>query len=157
MSLISRSVRVVLVLGLLAGRACADCTLTNVGLTALPDLGWGSYSNNARYFVGGLYPNGANQRPAAHESAGLRIATQEIRPLDTNGVPATNGAIVLLSSGMSNTTQEWASKGSNHFMGQAMRDPSRNPRLTIVDGAFGGQDAPAWTNLQSPNWSNVLL
>src|SRR5262245_25603308 len=147
MSLILRSVRVVLLLALLGGSAGADCSLTNVGLIALPDLGWGNYSNYNRYFVGGLYPNGANQRPAVHETAGLRIATQEIQPLDTNGVPATNGAIVLLSSGMSNTTQEWASKGSNHFTGQALRDPSRNPRLSIVDGAFGGQDAPAWTNL----------
>jgi PKD repeat protein len=140
----------------LIARTLGDCTLTNVGLTALPDLGWGNYSNNNRYFIGGLYPNGANQRPAAHEAAGLRIATEEIQPLDTNGVPATNGAIVLISSGMSNTTQEWASKGTNHFTGQALRDPSRNPRLTIVDGAIGGQDAPAWTNINSPNWSNVL-
>src|SRR5438552_15541880 len=98
--------------GLLAlvANARADCTLTNVGLTALPDLGWRSYSNYNQYFVAGLYPNGANQRPAAHEAAGLRIASEEIRPLDTNGVPASNGAIVLISSGMSNTTQEWASK-----------------------------------------------
>jgi PKD repeat protein len=103
-----------------------------------------------------LYPNGANQRPAAHEAAGLHIATEEIQPLDTNGVPATNGAIVLISSGMSNTTQEWASKGTNHFTGQFSRDPSHNPRLTILDGAIGGQDAPAWTNINSPNWSNVL-
>src|ERR1051325_6363650 len=99
-------------------RAAADCTLTNVGLTALPDLGWSSYSNFNRRFVGGLYPNGANSRPAAHEAAGLRIATEEIRPLDTNGVPATNGNIVILSSGMSNTTQEWASKGTDHFTAQ---------------------------------------
>src|SRR5262245_60688487 len=138
-------------------RAAADCTLTNVGLIALPDLGWRTYSNYSQYFIGGLYPNGANQRPEGHEAAGLRIATQEVRPLDTNGVPATNGAIVLISSGMSNTTQEWASKGTNHFTGQFLRDPSRNPRLTIVDGAIGGQDAPAWTNLNSANWSNVLM
>ena len=134
----------------------ADCTLTNVGLVPLPDLGWRSYSNNNQSFVGGLYPNGANARPAAHEAAGIQIATQQVQPLDTNGVPATNGSVVLISSGMSNTTQEWASKGTNHFTGQANRDPSKNPRLTIVDGAIGGQDAPAWTNINSPNWSNVL-
>jgi hypothetical protein len=156
MSLSSQAGRVAFVLAALILSAWGDCTLTNVGLMALPDLGWGNYSNNNRYFIGGLYPNGANQRPAAHEAAGLRIATQEVQPLDTNGVPATNGSIVLISSGMSNTTQEWASKGSNHFTGQALRDPSRNPRLTIIDGAIGGQDAPAWTNLSSPNWSNVL-
>ena len=145
------------VLSCLALNLWADCTLTNVGLTALPDLGWSTYSNYNQYFVGGLYPRGANQRPGAHEAAGLRLAREQVQPLDTNGVPSTNGSIVLLSSGMSNTTQEWASKGTNHFTGLANRDPSKNPRLTIVDGAIGGQDAPAWTNLNSPNWSNVLL
>ena len=147
----------VLIVAVLVPRAAADCTLTNVGLIALPDLGWRNYSNNNQYFIGGLYPNGANQRPAAHETAGLRMATEAIQPLDTNGVPATNGAIVLISSGMSNTTQEWASKGTNHFTGQFSRDPSHNPRVTIVDGAIGGQDAPSWTNINSPNWSNVLM
>src|SRR6185295_13578281 len=102
----------------------ADCTLTNVGLTALPDLGWRMYKTN---FIGGLYPNGANSRPASHEAAGLQIAREQIQPLDTNGVPATNGTIILISSGMSNTTQEWASKGTNHFLAQFMRERSRNP------------------------------
>ena len=134
----------------------ADCTLTNFGLVPLPDLGWRSYSNNNQLFVGGLYPNGANARPSAHEAAGIQIATQQIQPLDTNGVPSSNGAVVLISSGMSNTTQEWASKGTNHFTGQATRDPSKNPRLTIVDGAIGGQDAPTWTNINSANWTTVL-
>src|SRR5436190_14552711 len=110
----------------------ADCTLTNVGLTALPDLGWAVYKTN---FIGGLYPNGANTRPAAHEAIGLQIAREQIQPPDANGLPATNGAIVLISSGMSNTTQEWASKGTNNFTARANRDPSRNPRVTMVDGA----------------------
>jgi hypothetical protein len=156
MSRLARIAWVAFVSAALIVSAAADCTLTNVGLTALPDLGWGNYSNRNRYFIGGLYPNGANQRPATHEAAGLRIAMQEVQPLDTNGVPATNGSIVLISSGMSNTTQEWASKGSNHFTAQALRDPGRNPRLTIVDGAIGGQDARAWTNLNSPNWTTVI-
>ncbi|MEO7297603.1 MAG: PKD domain-containing protein [Verrucomicrobiota bacterium] len=135
--------------------ASGDCSLTNLGLIPLPDLGWRSYSNNNQYFVGGLYPNGANARPVAHEAAGLQIATQ-VQPLDITGVPSTNGSVVLISSGMSNTTQEWASKGTNHFTAQTARDPSKNPRLTIVDGAIGGQDAPAWTNINSPNWTTVL-
>src|SRR5437660_72951 len=63
----------------------ADCTLTNLGLTALPDLGWGVYKTN---FIGGLYPNGANTRPAAHEAIGLQIAREQIQPLDANGLPA---------------------------------------------------------------------
>jgi len=132
--------------------ARADCTLTNVGVMALPDLGWGFYKTN---FIGGLYPNGANTRPERHEAAGVQLS-REIVPLDTNGVPSSNGAIVLISSGMSNATQEWASKGTNNFAARANRDPSRNSRLTIVDGAIGGQDAPQWTDINSPNWSTVL-
>ncbi|MCI0744004.1 MAG: PKD domain-containing protein [Verrucomicrobia subdivision 3 bacterium] len=134
----------------------ADCTLTNLAISPLPDLGWGSYSNFNRYFLGGLYPGGVNTRPAEHEAAGLRLALEEIQPLDTNGVPATNGQIVVLSSGMSNTTQEWASKGTNHFKGRADRDPSKNPRVMIVDGAIGGQDATRWTNINAQPWTNVL-
>src|SRR5438270_6756627 len=137
-------------LGLASARA--DCTLTNVGLLALPDLGWGFYKTN---FIGGLYPNGANTRPERHEAAGVQLAG-EIVPLDTNGVPSSNGAVVVISSGMSNATQEWASKGTNNFAARANRDPSRNSRITIVDGAIGGQDAPQWTNINSPNWSTVL-
>src|SRR6185436_8819848 len=101
-------------------------------------------------------PNGANGRPGSHEAAGIDIGLHQIQPLDTNGVPSTNGTIVLISSGMSNTTQEWASKGTNNFQAQANRDLSKNPRVTIVDGAIGGQDAPTWTNIMSSNWSSVL-
>jgi len=151
-SLIPDSLAVAALAFLALAGARADCTLTNVGLTALPDLGWGMYKTN---FVGGLYPNGANTRPQAHEVAGLQIA-QQIVPLDTNGVPNTNGTIVLISSGMSNTTQEWSSKGTNNFATRANRDPSRNPRVTLVDGAIGGEDAPQWTNIHSPDWSTVL-
>ncbi len=62
----------------------------------------------------------------------------------------------MLSRGMSNTTQEWATKGTNHFKGQADRDPSKNPRVKIVDGAIGGQDTPKWTNLHAATWITVL-
>src|SRR5437763_251033 len=126
----------VVLLSLCAGvKLFADCTLTSVGLTPLPDLGWRMYKTN---FVGGLYPGGANSRPAAHEAAGLQIASEQIQPLDTNGVPASNGSIVVISSGMSNTTQEWASKGTNHFKAQFSRDRSGNPRVSVIDGAIGG-------------------
>src|SRR5687768_8952227 len=115
-------------------RALADCTVTNLGLIPLPDLGRALYKGAA----GGLYPNGANGRPAEHEAAGLQIAIEEIQPRDTNGtVNATNGRIVLLSIGMSNTTQEWG----GGFQPRANADPSKNPRLVLVDGAQGGQAA----------------
>ena len=137
-------------LGLASARA--DCTLTNIGLTPLTELGLNSYSN----YSGGLYPNGANQRPPAHEAAGLALA-QALQPLDAAGNPDTNsGKIVLLSLGLSNTTQEWATKGTNNFTRIATNDPSLNPRVRIVDGAIGGQDAPRWTNASAANWDTVI-
>jgi uncharacterized protein (TIGR03437 family) len=84
----------------------------------------------------GLYPNGANKRPAAHEAAGLRLAA-EVQPRNASGaVDAQNGRIVLLAIGMSNTTQEFSA-----FQPLANRDPEKNPAVLLVDGAQGGWSA----------------
>ena len=133
-------------------KATADCTLTNLGIAPLNEMAFSTYLSNK----GGLYPNGSNTRPPAHEAAGLAIAAT-IQPLETNGVVNTNtGKIGLLSIGMSNVTQEWATKGTNHFTAQATNDPSLNPRVVIADGGISGQDAVDWTNhLVSTNWSWV--
>jgi len=93
----------------------------------------------------------------------MRIATNEIVPLNASGSTDTNnGKIVLLALGVSNTTQEWASGDNvthnitNAFKYRADLDPSKNPQLVIVDGAFGGQDAITWTNSASANWAMVI-
>jgi PKD repeat protein len=144
---------VVLLLGAAARPALGDCTVTNLGITPLNDLGFGTYKG----FTGGLYPNGANQRPPAHDAAGLNIARNEVLPRDVNGTVNTNsGKIVLLSIGLSNSTQEWASKGTQHFKGIADPDPAKNPQVMIVDGAQGGQATDAWTNINAPTWTVVL-
>jgi len=125
----------------------ADCTLTNLGITPLPDLGFGQY----RGVTGGLYPNGSNQRPPDHEAAGVRIAIDEILPRDTAGnVETNNGSVVLLSIGMSNTTQEFST-----FKQRADADPAKHPRLVIVDGAQGGQASTDWTNVNAEPWTRV--
>src|SRR5207302_5643811 len=81
----------------------ADCSLTSTGIIPLNDLGPGSYSG----FTAGLYPAGSNTPPAAHAAAALDIATNQVKPLDTSGNPdSVNGRIVMISVGMSNTTQE---------------------------------------------------
>src|SRR3989442_2337750 len=80
----------------------ADCTLTNVGITPLNDLGFGIYKGKP----GGLYPGGANARPPAHELAGLNIATNQIVPRDAGGTNTTSGKIVLLFICMSHTTED---------------------------------------------------
>src|SRR6185436_12188426 len=128
--------------------ARADCTVTNLRIAPLPDLGIGLYKN----FSGGLYPNGANNRPPQHLEAGIQIAEQQVRPLSATGNTDTNsGRIVLLSIGMSNTTGEWG----GGFMPLANADPGKNPRLVLVDGAQGGQAATDWTNYTSMTWTNI--
>ena len=110
---------------------------------------------------GGLYPNGLNQPPADHDSA-ARARRNRIRALDVNGDESPFGKYVLISIGMSNTTQEWCSKTSGPpcsawtFMGRAAADPSVNKHsLVIVNGAVDGQDAPGWTSPASPNYDRI--
>ena len=52
--------------------AKADCTVTNLGIAPLPDLGLALYKAQS----GGLYPNGRNNPPSAHLAAGMQIATK---------------------------------------------------------------------------------
>ncbi len=141
------------VAGMAVFYASADCTLTNTGKLPLPETGLHTYQG----FPTGLYPNYANNRPPAHLAAGLTIATNGIVPRDAAGNVDTNtGKIVLLSVGMSNTTQEWASKGTENFRALANGDPAKDPQVLIVDGAQGGQASTDWTNFPHRTWSNVL-
>ncbi len=139
-----------LAIGLLVGlpgtSRASDCTRDTTGLVALTDLGPGLYQGR----VGGLYPGGVNGRPAAHDMAGIAIA-QSIVPLDTlgNSDPA-QGRIVLISIGMSNATQEFQA-----FVPKAMSEPSRHPRLAVIDCALGGQSADRIRGASAAYWDSV--
>jgi Cu/Ag efflux protein CusF len=100
-------------------------------LKPLPELGKGKYHG----FEGGLYLDGKNERPADHAALGLSLASK-VQPLDGEGKPATDGKVVLLSIGMSNTTQEFSA-----FKRLADADENKDPRLVVVDGAQGGMSA----------------
>lgn len=115
-------------------------------LVPLTDFGSATY----RGFSGGLYPNGSNQRPTSHNTAGLAIA-QGIMPLSSSGeVDQTNGKIVWMSIGMSNTTQE-----TQVFLSDMQNYPNKNPKLVLIDGAQGGQDINAINNSTASYWNTV--
>jgi hypothetical protein len=109
----------------------------HLGLVPLTDM---AGETRYKWQDGGLYGGGRNQPPEAHLRAALAAAGR-IRPLDAAGHPSPEGKVVLISVGMSNTTQEYQA-----FMRLAGRDPDRSPALVLVDGAQGGMVASAWTN-----------
>jgi len=112
-------------------------------------------------FSGGLYENGTNGPPSDHAAAG-EARSALVQPLDTSGNPTAAGKIVLLSIGMSNTTQEFCAGGglppcdSWTFVGQALTDGAVNhSTLLLVNGARGGQSAATWDSATDPNYDRV--
>jgi hypothetical protein len=118
-------------------RVEANCAATSLGLSPLTDLGGGRYHG----YRGGLYANGKNVPPKTYARTGLARA-KAVKPVD--------GKVVLLSIGMSNTTQEFSA-----FKRVADADPRKSPTLTIVDGAQGGQDAEIVKDPNARFWTVV--
>ena len=105
-------------------------------LVPLTELGEEKYKGE----IGGLYGYGMNEPPEAHLASAIK-ATMRITPLSGEGKPDKNGKVVLLSIGMSNTTQEFS-----RFAELAKSEPKKSPSLVIVDGAQGGQAAIQWAD-----------
>jgi hypothetical protein len=103
----------------------------STGLVPLTQLK-GEYKGQS----GGLYGNGKNEPPAKLLDAAKKA---QPTPLDSDGKPAKGGKIVLMSIGMSNTTQEFS-----RFKQIADEDDAKAANVVIVDGAQGGQDALKW-------------
>ncbi len=119
---------------------------------ALTDLGDSTYTRmdgTTTSFTGGLYPNGSNERPAAHTADGKRMASL-VMPRNANGAPDPDGKIGLLAVGMSNTHREFAA-----FMTLVSLDETINPSLRLVNGAQGGMVASEWIDPQAPTWNYV--
>lgn len=103
-------------------------------------------------FEGGTYAGGQISPPVEHVAAGAARAAK-IQARDANGVVSANGRIVLLSIGMSNTSQEFCGVDvtvncvPGSFMQRAATTPAVNTStLVLVNGAQGGMDAGQWTS-----------
>jgi hypothetical protein len=110
-----------------------------------------SNKSDATYkgFTLGLYGESQNSPPADHLKRATEAAAKVI-PLDAEGHSAPDGRIVLMSVGMSNTTQEFS-----RFVQIANADESRNPKLVIVDAAQGGKAADDWVDPANPTWKQA--
>ncbi|UCD27889.1 MAG: hypothetical protein JSV03_12395 [Planctomycetota bacterium] len=109
------------------------------GLIPLTELGESNYKGQ----TGGLYGKGGNMPPAAHLTAAKKELAK-IEPLDADGKPSAGGKIVLISLGMSNTTQEFSK-----FKELTDVDADKSPNLVIVDCAQGGMAAQQWAHPES--------
>jgi hypothetical protein len=128
---------------LLVAAAAPQEPKTSVGLTPLTELA-GTYKGE----TGGLYGGGRNQPPPALQDRAGKAAAAVV-PLDPEGKPVAGGKVVLLSIGMSNTTQEFSV-----FKKMADADPQKSRCLVVVDGAQGGRDSTAWVT-ESVNQERV--
>jgi plastocyanin len=126
--------------------SAADCSKTSFpGETPITDLGTGTFQGRE----GGLYPNGSNVRPPAHDAAGVSLA-QSIVPLDGSGDPDPTGKYVLLSIGMSIAMQEF-----DTFASLGNSDAAKDPHLTIVNAASPGHDAHDLASLSNQFWADT--
>ena len=141
----SRTVALAILVICASASAQKDCNRSSFGLTPLPDLAGGSYRGQP----GGLYPGNSNQIPAPHLAAGF-LRAAEITPRLADGTPDANGRVVLLSIGMSNTTQEFSA-----FVPWSDADPQRESHLRVIDGAQGGQDARVFADPNAAAWSVI--
>jgi uncharacterized protein (TIGR03437 family) len=122
----------------------SNCSRTTVGFTPFINPYPSAYQGQQV----SLYPTG-NVRPPAHEALGMQMAAQ-VAPRDSAGNPDPNGKIVLLSVGMSNTTEEFTT-----FLPLAQADKLKDSHVLAVDGAVGGETAYAIATQPGQYWSTV--
>jgi hypothetical protein len=99
---------------------------------------------------GGLYANGSNVDPPAHDSYG-QSAAEAIVPLDSNGSYSPTGKYVFISVGLSVAQQPFG-----EFVNLVNTDPAKNPSLVIVNGATGGATAALLASPTNNFWNAIL-
>jgi hypothetical protein len=113
----------------------SECSNTSVGLTPLTDLAGGTYEGEP----GGLYPNGENTIPAEHLALGLELSKLVV-PRAADGSPSSDGNIVMISIGVSNTQAKFDA------FARAIESTDPNPHLILVNGAQVGRALGQWTS-----------
>jgi hypothetical protein len=114
--------------------------------TGLVPLDQMTAKDNYKGEDGGLYGKGENSPPKEQMQA-ARNALAKVQPLDKDGKGAADGKIVLMSVGMSNTSNEFSV-----FKPLADKDPEKNPNVVVVNGAQGGMTARMWASPDSKVW-----
>ncbi len=128
------------------GMAAATSQRSNTGLVPLDQM---TAKDSYKGQDGGLYGDGKNEPPSEHLKA-ARQALAQVGKLDADGKPSPGGKIVLLSVGMSNTTNEFS-----RFQRDVAAGGDKSPAVVVVDGAQGGQTAPIWASEGSKVWPVV--
>lgn len=138
----------------------SDCTRTSTGFTPLNEFATGE--KYLSLYEGGLYPGNQNELPTSHLIRGLTEA-KTIKPRAANGTVSANGRIILMSIGMSNTTQEWCAAtsitqpcGATSFMAQAAElDTINFNQVTLIDGAKASQVSTQWDQPTDANYDRI--
>jgi hypothetical protein len=85
-----------------------------------------------------------------HAARAADAARRLVQPRDAAGRPDPTGTVVLLSVGMSNTTQEFS-----RFVQLTGSDPDLASSLVVVDGAQGGRAVDDWIAPDTDVWTEV--
>jgi hypothetical protein len=134
------------------GAACNNISFDVVGtttpITALTDLGTGSYGGDE----GGLYSGGTNARPTSQTTYGQTLAG-EVQTLNSSGLPDPNGKIVFLALGESTALDEFGVA----FLPLAQHDPAINSNIVFVDGAQGGATPGTLLTTTGNKYFNTII
>jgi hypothetical protein len=118
------------------GRADVPPARESTGMVPLSNADGADYKGNKL----GLYGDGQNAPPAEHLKR-AQAAAAKVVPLDAKGQTAADGKVVLMSVGMSNTTQEFS-----RFVQIAKGDAGKARDVVVVDAAQGGRAADDWAS-----------
>lgn len=125
----------------------AVCTAPQTDFTPLIDFG----ASETYLGYSGRKFTGSNDPPPQHMASAMEMAGQ-IEPLDSSGQPdAVNGKIGYCSIGMSNTNQEFGK-----LINFANVDPSKDPKVVLINGAQGGVPAEDMLSINDPFWTTNI-